>query len=143
MKIRSIRKLSRQEEEQEILHKFNSQCFRPKTGIFTVVFNYPDDMFFQPVPAKDKVRNENNCKQEVIRFRNGMCYDVLTSVDIQEIVRCGGKILSITDGMIYEENYSISPFRSYIDKLFNLRKEFKKQGNTVGDELIKLLMNSL
>ena len=67
----------------------------------------------------------------------------MNSVDIQEIVRCGGEIFNIYDGIIYEENYDVSPFRSYIEKLFDLRKKFKKEGNKVGDELIKLLMNSL
>jgi len=142
-KAESARKF-RQEEEREIVYKFNTQTFRPKTGIFSVVFQYPNDMFFQPVPIKDKVKNQNNNSHvKVIRFRNGICYDVLTSVDIQEIVRCGGKILHITDGIIYEKNYQVSPFRNYIEKLFNLRKRYKTEGNTVGDELIKLLMNSL
>ena len=76
-------------------------------------------------------------------FRNGICYDVLTSVDIHEIVRCSGKILYITYGIIYEENSHVSPFRKYIEKLLNLRKKYKTEGNTASDELIKLLMNSL
>ena len=42
-----------------------------------------------------------------------------------------------------KKNYQVSPFRNYIEKLFNLRKRYKTEGNTVGDELIKLLMNSL
>ena len=53
---------------------------------------YPENLFFQPMPAKDKTV-ERSVKQnlDVIRFRNGVIYDVLCSVDIQEIVRCGGK----------------------------------------------------
>lgn len=141
-KAESARKFKK-EEEQEILNKFNTQTFRPKTGIFTVLFKYPNDMFFQPIPAKDTIQNHEGKKQEIIRFRNGYCYDVLNSVDIQEIVRCGGEICNIYDGIIYEENYDASPFRSYIEMLFNLRKKFKEEGNKVGDELIKLLMNSL
>jgi len=64
-------------------------------------------------------------------------------VDIQEIVRSGGNILNIYEGIVYESNFEINPFRNYIEKLFNQRLEAKKQKNGVQDSLIKLLMNSL
>ena len=35
------------------------------------------------------------------------------------------------------------PFRKYIKKLPNLRLKYKKEGNSVADNLAKLLMNSL
>jgi hypothetical protein len=37
----------------------------------------------------------------------------------------------------------VSPFRTFIQKLFELRLKFKKEGNKVGDDMVKLLMNSL
>ena len=46
----------RQEEQQEFLHLLNSQQFRPKTAILTVLYWYPNDLFFQPIPAKDKIK---------------------------------------------------------------------------------------
>ncbi|ESO87379.1 hypothetical protein LOTGIDRAFT_166527 [Lottia gigantea] len=59
-------------------------------------------MFFQPIPAKDKITFTNKeGKKETgnkIRFRNGFCHGVLTSVDIQEIVKAGGRIIRILDG---------------------------------------------
>ena len=133
-------------EENEFKELFNSQEFRPKCGIFKVYYEYPNNLFFQPIPAKDNItytQDEKEYSQELIRFRNGKCYDVLTSVDIQEIVRCGGKILKIYDGIVYEENFKESPFKDFVKKLFKLRKTYKEEGNNVGYDLIKLLINSL
>ncbi|ESO95923.1 hypothetical protein LOTGIDRAFT_175032 [Lottia gigantea] len=89
----------RQEENKEFVKLFNEQKFRPRTAILTVWFDYPKNMFFQPIPAKDKITFTNKeGKKETgnkIRFRNGFCHDVLTSVDIQEIVKAGGRIIKI------------------------------------------------
>ena len=72
-----------------------------------------------------------------------MIYDVLCSVDIQEIVRCGGKIIKRCDGIIYRENFKQSPFRAYLKRIFELRLKYKQEGNKVGDLLVKLQLNSL
>ncbi|ESO90886.1 hypothetical protein LOTGIDRAFT_163774 [Lottia gigantea] len=70
-------------------------------------------MIFQPIPAKDKITFTNrDGKKETgtkIRFRNGFCYDVLTSVDIQEIVKAGGRIIKILDVEIEEEEKEFIP----------------------------------
>ena len=34
-------------------------------------------------------------KDDLIRFRNGIIHDTLSSVDIQEIVKAGGRIIKI------------------------------------------------
>ena len=132
--------------ELKMLNLFNTQKFRPRTGVFRVKYSNPKDLFFQHVPIKEKIilRIKQGLQQhEVSRMRNGTIIDTLTSVDIQEIVRTGGKILEIYDGIIFRENYSTSPFKSYIEKLFNKRLECKKNKDDVGDALVKLLMNSL
>ena len=49
-------------------------------------------------------------------MRNGYIIDQLTSVDIQEIVKIGGKVIEIYKGDIYRENFEVSPFRKVIDK---------------------------
>ena len=49
-------------------------------------------------------------------MRNGYIVEVLTSVDIQEIVKIGGKVIKILEGVIYRENFELSPFREVIDK---------------------------
>ena len=52
-------------------------------------------------------------------MRNGYIVDVFLSLDIQEIVKVGGKLIKIYEGVYYEENFKISPFREIIGKLFN------------------------
>jgi hypothetical protein len=138
------------EEEQEILDLFNSQKFRPRTGFFRIKYHYPPDNFLQHLPVKENIRRP--CRDtyhskpydktyEVSRFRNGYAEAHLSSVDIQEIVRTGGKIIQIYEGIVYERNLPESPLRSFIDRLFKMRQTYPK--GTVGNELIKLLMNSL
>ncbi|ESO85521.1 hypothetical protein LOTGIDRAFT_155008 [Lottia gigantea] len=78
------------EENKEFVELFNEQKFRPRTAILKVWFEYPTNMLFQPIPSKDKITFTNKeCNKETgikIRFRNAFCHEVLTSVDIQEIV---------------------------------------------------------
>ena len=76
-------------------------------------------------------------------MRNGYIFDTLTSLDIQEIVKIGGKVIEIYEGVIYRENFKVSPFRKVIDKLFALTQKYKDKGNDVMHLLVKLLMNSL
>ena len=73
----------------------------------------------------------------------GYITQVLTSVDIQEIVKIGGKLIEIYEGVIYRENYKVSPFKKLIDKLFELQQKYKKETNEVMQLLVKLIMNSL
>ena len=49
-------------------------------------------------------------------MRNGSITDSLTSVDIKEIVKVGGKKIEIYEGVIYRENFKLGPFRKAIDK---------------------------
>ena len=76
-------------------------------------------------------------------MRNGYIIDTLTSVDIQEIVEIGGKLIEIYEGVVYRQNFKLSPFRNVIDKLFALRQIYKDERNDVMHLLVKLLMNSL
>ncbi|ESO85874.1 hypothetical protein LOTGIDRAFT_167625 [Lottia gigantea] len=85
-------------ENKEFVKLFNEQKFRPRTAILKVWFEYPKNMFFQHIPAKDKITFMNK-------------EDVLTSVDIQEIVKAGGRIIKILDGIVYEENFKTPPYR--------------------------------
>ena len=58
-------------------------------------------------------------------MRNGYIIETLTSVDICEIVKNGGKVIEIYEGVIYGENFKISPFRKVTEKLFALRQSIK------------------
>ena len=76
-------------------------------------------------------------------MRNGYKIVTLTSVDIQEIVETSGKVIEIYEGVIYRENFKISPFRKVIDKLFALRQKYKDEKNDLMQGLVKLTMNSI
>ena len=75
-------------------------------------------------------------------MRNGCIIDHLTSVDIQEVVEIGGKVIEIYEGVIYRANFKVSPFRKVIDKLFAVRQKYEDENNEIMQLLVKLLMNS-
>ena len=75
-------------------------------------------------------------------MRNGYFIQVLTSVDTQEIVKIGGKVFQIYEGLIYRENFKVSLFEKIIDELFALRKKYEDEGNDVMHLLVKLIMNA-
>ena len=120
---------------------FNNQTFNEdgdESAILTIKYYNPPDLIFQHLPVKEKVK-----KIEVNRMRNGYIIDTLTSVDIQEIVKNGGKVIEVYEGVIYREIFKISPFRKVIEKLFALRKKYKDEKNDLMQGLVKLIMNSL
>ena len=52
-------------------------------------------------------------------------------------------MIQIYEGVIYRENFKVSPFKKVIDKLFELRQKYKNENNDVMQLLVKLIMNSL
>ena len=76
-------------------------------------------------------------------MRNGFIKDHITSVDIQEILKIGGRVIEIYEGVFYRENFEVPPFRKVYDKLFPLRQKYKDEGNEVMQLLVKKLMKSL
>ena len=54
-------------------------------------------------------------------MRNGYIRDTLTSVDTQEIVKIGEKVIEFYEAAIHRENFKVSPFKKVSDKLFALR----------------------
>ena len=100
---------------------FNNQMFNEdgdESAILTIKYHNPPDLIFEHLPIKEKVE-----KKEVNRMRNGYIIDTLTSVDIQEIIKIGEEVVEINEGLIYRENFKISPFKRVIEKLFALRKK--------------------
>ena len=90
------------------------------------------------MPVKEKVKNvEGN------RMRNGYIIDTLTLVDFCEIVKIGGRVVEIYEGVLYRENFKISPFKKVIEKLFALRQKYKDEHNDLMQGLVKLIMNSM
>ena len=141
-KAESARPFDYSKDRNHFLNLFNNQQFRPRTAILKVLYSYPKNKILQHLPVKETVESKNNKKFVVARFRNGNVRATLTSVDIQEIVRTGGTIHEIYEGIVYEENFSDTPFAN-ITALYNKRNEYKATKNDVGSNLVKTNMNSL
>ena len=75
-------------------------------------------------------------------MRNGYIIHFLTCVHIQEIIKIGGKLIQIYEGVLYRKNFELSPFRKVIDELFAFRQIYKDENIDVMHLLAKLSMNS-
>ena len=124
--------------DDELVEKFNNQTFTQGSAFLKIKYYNPKNLIVQHIPIKEKEK-----KIEINRMRNGYIIDTLTSVDIQVIVKIGGKVVEIYEGVIYRENFKVSPFKKVIDKLFALRQKYEDEGNEVMQLLVKILMNSL
>ena len=52
-------------------------------------------------------------------------------------------MIEIYEGVIYRENFKISPFRKVIEKLFALGQNYENEKHDLMEVLVKLIMNSL
>ena len=123
---------------KRLVKKFNTGNFNQQSAILKIKYYNPKNLIVQHLPVKEREK-----KIEIIRMRNGYIIDTLTSVDIQEIVKIGGSVIEIYEGVINREIFKGSPFRKVIDKLFALRQKYKDENNEVMQLLVKLLMKSL
>ena len=122
----------------ELVEKFNTQTFTQGSAFLKINYYNPKDLNVQHIPVKEKGK-----KIEINRMRNGYITQVLTSVDIREIVKFGGKVIEIYEGVIYRENFEINPFEKVITKLFASRQKYKEEENDVMELLFKLIINEL
>ena len=76
-------------------------------------------------------------------MRNGYIMHTLISVDNQEIVKTGGRVVQIYEGVIYKQNFRISPFRKIIEKLIASGQNYKNEDNHLMKGLVKVLKKSL
>ena len=76
-------------------------------------------------------------------MRTGYIIDTLTCVDIQEIVKIGGKVIEIYEGVVYRENFKLSPFGKVIAKILASRRKQKIENNDVMQLLVNLLLISI
>ena len=86
---------------------FNNQTFNrdgDESATLRIKYYNPRILIFQHLPVKEKGKNV-----EVNRMRNGYNIDTLPSVDICEFNKFGGRVIEIYDGVIYRENFKISP----------------------------------
>ena len=116
----------------ELVNKFNTGNFNQGSAILKIKYYNPKNLIVQHLPIKEKEK-----KIEINIMRNGYITDTLTSVDIQEIVKIGGKENELYEGVFYRENFKVSPFRKIIDILYKLRNKYKDENNDV----MQLLVN--
>ena len=103
-----------------------------------VIYYNPIKLIVHHLSVKEKEK-----KIEINRIRNGYITQVLTSVDIREIVKIRGRVIEIYEGVFYRENFKINPFEKVITKLFALRQKYEEKNNDVMQLLAKLIMNAL
>ena len=84
----------------ELVEKFNTSNFKQGSAILKIKYYNPKNLIVQHLPIKEKEK-----QIEINRMRNGYIIDTLTSVDIQEIIKIGGKVIEIYEGVIYRENF--------------------------------------
>ena len=85
--------------------KFNTQTFTQGSSILKIENYNPKDLTVRHIPVKEREK-----KMEINRMRNGYIVETLTSVDIQEIVKIGGEVFQIYEGVIHRENFKVCPF---------------------------------
>ena len=79
-----------------LVKKFNTGKFKQGSATLITKYYNPKNLVVQHPPVKEREK-----KNEINRMRNGFIIDTLTSVDIQEIVRNGGKVIETYEGIKY------------------------------------------
>lgn len=85
---------------------------------------------FLPFRSKDK-----------ILFSLGSFTGWYTHVELREAIKLGYTITTVKKTYYYLETFE--PFKDYINDLYNLRQQYKKEGNAICELVVKLFMNSL
>ena len=113
---------------------FNKQTSFEGSAILKFRFYNPKDLIVQHLPVEEREK-----KIEINRMRNGSIIVTLTSIDVQEIVKIGGKVVEIYEGVNDTKYFILSPFK----KVIELRQKYKDENIDVMQFLVKLVMNSL
>ena len=118
--------------------ELNLCCF------LTVKYHNPEDLIFQHLPARDPIKApyKNNVNDDLNRFRNGIVVATLTNVDILEIVKKGGVILKVYEG-IFCESLDYNPYVDFVLDMSKKRNEHKKNGNDLSSTQVKKIQNSV
>ena len=123
-----------------VCYLFNSGRWNElnRSAFLTVKYHNPENLIFQHLPIKEKIENpyKNNRSEEINRMRNGIIIDTLTSVDIVEIVKCGGVILEVFEGF-FCHNLEYNPYTEFVTDMFQKRDLFKSQGKDLLQNLAK------
>ena len=106
------------QQNEELVEKFNTQTFTQGSAILKIKYHNPKNLIVQHLSVKEREK-----EIEIKYVRKGFIIDYLTSVDIQENVKFGGKVIEIFEGCFINENFKVNPFRKVLSKLFALRQK--------------------
>ena len=84
----------------ELNKKFNTINFTQGSALLKNKYFSPKNLIVQHLPVK-----ETEKKIEIYRMRNGYIVDTSNSVDNQENVKIGGKVIGIYERVICRENF--------------------------------------
>ena len=104
---------------------FKNQTFNQdgiESAILKIIYYNPPGLIFQLLAVEEIVK-----KAEMNRMRNGCILDLLTKVDIQEIVKNGGNVIKVYGGVAYTEFFQRLLFRKKY--MFTLRQQNQDEHN--------------
>ena len=76
------------------------------------------------------------------RSRNGVIIATLTSIDIIQIVKTGGVILKVYEGL-FCESLEYNPYKDFVLDMYDKREQYKKKGNDLSATQVKKVMCSV
>ena len=79
----------------ELIEKIKNQTCTQGSAILKIKYFNPKNLIVHHLPVKEKEK-----ESEINRMRNGYIMQVLTSVDIQEVVKIGGKVIEVYEGVV-------------------------------------------
>ena len=97
--------LSTTDREKDLIQQFNNRTFAqfrdPASAILGVRQYNPKNFIFQKLPVKEYFILDGKRYKDKIRISNGYKTQLITNVDIDEIVEMGGKACNIYEGILY------------------------------------------
>ena len=107
-------------------------------AFLTVKYHNPKNLVFQHLPTNGNFKNpyKNIRLEEINRMRIVVILDSLTSVDIVEIVTCGGVILDVLEGF-FCHTLEYIPYTEFATDMSEKREIFKSQGKDLLQNLAK------
>lgn len=106
-------------------------------GVWRVKVDVPKSLKIPPLGVKVKIKKN---QPEKLIYPTGTFTGYFTNVELEYAKTLGVKVIKVYEGVKFVNGGKI--FRRFIDTLYNMRLEAKAKGDSVGDLLTKLIMNS-
>ena len=104
----------------KLFKKFENQLFTSGSAISKVLFYNPADLIFYLLPVRGKFKYNEINRKKLLSLMTRYYFNVNISVDFQEIIKTGVKMVQINEEVINKENFERSPIRKVIELWFNL-----------------------